>query len=154
MSFYVTLPSHANRREFPNNQANSFKIRLPKPLQLQGGGWQVGLSAISLPDTRVNLYELVKKDGSVLATSNGTSIPPRVPIDLWPRSVGDAKPHMKMERFGLGGGWGEFHESHDCPCGTTTPGNGLLNKDGVPFTIRSRQTHVRQVQVGRRGSAH
>ena len=29
MSFYVTLPSHANRHEFPNNQANSFKIRLP-----------------------------------------------------------------------------------------------------------------------------
>ena len=69
MSFYVTLPSHANRREFPNNQANSFKIRLPQPLQLAGGGWQVGLSAISLPDTRVNLYELVKKDGYILATS-------------------------------------------------------------------------------------
>ena len=69
MSFYVTLPSHANRREFPHNQANNFKIRLPKPLQLTGGGWQVGLSAISLPDTRVNLYELVKKDGYILATS-------------------------------------------------------------------------------------
>ena len=25
MSFYVTLPSHANRHEFPHNQANSFK---------------------------------------------------------------------------------------------------------------------------------
>ena len=69
MSFYVTLPSHANRREFPNNQANSFKIRLPQPLQLTGGGWQVGLSAISLPDTRVNLYELVKKDGYIISTS-------------------------------------------------------------------------------------
>ena len=63
MSFYVTLPSHANRREFPNNQANSFKIRLPQPLRLQGGSWQVGLSAISLPDTHVNLYELVQKEG-------------------------------------------------------------------------------------------
>ena len=69
MSFYVTLPSHANRREFPNNQANSFKIRLPQPLQLTGGGWQVGLSAISLPDARVNLYELVKKDGYIILTS-------------------------------------------------------------------------------------
>ena len=49
MSFYVTLPSHANRHEFPHNQANLFKIRLPQPLQLTGGGWQVGLSAISLP---------------------------------------------------------------------------------------------------------
>jgi len=69
MSFYVTLPSHANRREFPNNQANSFKIHLPQPLRLSGGPWQVGLSAISLPDARVNLYELVKKDGYIMLTS-------------------------------------------------------------------------------------
>jgi len=69
MSFYVTLPSHANRRQFPNNQANSFKIRLPQPLRLSGGPWQVGLSAISLPDARVNLYELVKKDGYIMSTS-------------------------------------------------------------------------------------
>jgi len=69
MSFYVTLPSHANRKEFPNNQANSFKIRLPQPLRLTGGPWQVGLSAISLPDARVNLYELVKKGGYIISTS-------------------------------------------------------------------------------------
>jgi len=66
MSFYVTLRSHVNRREFPNNQAYWFKIRLPYPLRLPGGGWQVGLSAISLPDTRVNLYELVAKGEHVL----------------------------------------------------------------------------------------
>ena len=75
MSFYVTLPSHANRREFPNNQANSFKIRLPQPLRLQGGGWQVGLSAISLPDTHVNLYELVQKDGYILSTTWNQTYP-------------------------------------------------------------------------------
>jgi len=69
MSFYVTLPSHANRHEFPNNQANSFKIRLPQPLRLPGGSWQVGLSAISLPDTHVNLYDLVQKDGYIMGTS-------------------------------------------------------------------------------------
>jgi len=63
MSFYVALPSHANRHEFPNNQANAFKIRLPQPL------WQVGLSASSLPDTHVNLYDLVQKDGYVMWTS-------------------------------------------------------------------------------------
>ena len=66
MSFYVALPSHANRREFPQNQANSFKIRLPYPLHLPGGQWQVGLSAISLPDTRVNMYDLVKKGDHVM----------------------------------------------------------------------------------------
>ena len=76
MSFYVTLPSHSNRREFPNNQANSFKIRLPKPLQLTGGGWQVGLSAISLPDARVNLYELVKKGSTRLRHVKWDQNPP------------------------------------------------------------------------------
>jgi len=77
MSFYVTLPSHANRREFPNNQANWFKIRLPHPLRLLGGQWQVGLSAISLPDARVNFYELVQKDGYIMSTSWDQTIPKR-----------------------------------------------------------------------------
>lgn len=58
MSFYVTLPSHANRSEFPNNQANSFKIRLPSPLRLLDQGWQVGLSSISMPDSTVDLTAL------------------------------------------------------------------------------------------------
>ena len=68
MSFYVTLPSHANRHEFPDNQANSFKIRLPQPLRLTEGPWQVGLSAISLADAGVNLYELVKKDKYIMSS--------------------------------------------------------------------------------------
>jgi len=75
MSFYVTLPSHANRKEFPNNQANGFKIRLPHALRLPRGQWQVRLSAISLPDTRVNLYGLVKKDGYIVSTSWDQTIP-------------------------------------------------------------------------------
>jgi len=75
MSFYVVLPSHANRREFPDNQANSFKICLPYPLRLPGGGRRVGLTAISLPDTRGNLYDLVKKDGYILGTSWDQTIP-------------------------------------------------------------------------------
>ncbi|KAJ7375312.1 hypothetical protein OS493_002060 [Desmophyllum pertusum] len=62
MSFYVTLPSHANKNEFPSNQANSSKIRLPHPLHLPGSGWQVGLSSISLPDSKVNIYHLVDKN--------------------------------------------------------------------------------------------
>ena len=69
MSFYVTLPSHANRREFPNNQSSWFKISLPHTLRLPDGQWQLGLSAISLPDARLNLYELVKKDGYIMSTS-------------------------------------------------------------------------------------
>ena len=65
MSFYVALLSHANRHEFPNNQPNAFKIRLPQPLRLPGGSWQ----AISLPDAHVNLYDLVQKDGYIMWTS-------------------------------------------------------------------------------------
>ena len=75
MSFYVTLPSHSNRCKFPNNQANWFKIRLPHPLRLPSGQWQVGLSAISLPDARVNLYELVQKDGYIMSTSWDQTFP-------------------------------------------------------------------------------
>ena len=75
MSFYVPFLSHSNRREFPNNQANWFKIRLPHPLRLPGGQRQVGLSGISLPDTRVNLYDLVKKDGYILSTSWDQAVP-------------------------------------------------------------------------------
>ena len=48
--FYVSLPSHSSKTEFPNNKANSFKIRLPHPIRLEGGGWKVGLISISLPD--------------------------------------------------------------------------------------------------------
>ena len=69
MSFYVTLPSHANRHEFPNNQANSFKIRLPQPLRLTEGPWQVGLSAISLPDRGVIIFNLLPSDQFVFGTS-------------------------------------------------------------------------------------
>ena len=53
--FYVTLPSHSNRKEFPENKANSFKVRLPHPLRLEGTDWKVGLSSISVPDASIDL---------------------------------------------------------------------------------------------------
>ena len=49
--FYLTLPSHSSKTEFPDNKSNHFKIRLPHPKKLEGSGWKVGLSAISLPDS-------------------------------------------------------------------------------------------------------
>ena len=67
--FQVTLPSHGNTQEFPHNRPNHFKNRLPYPLQLNGGGWKVGLSSISLPDSKVNIYHLVGKDEYILNTS-------------------------------------------------------------------------------------
>ena len=53
--FYITLPSHSSKTEFPNNTSNHFKIRLPHPIRLEGSGWKVGLSSISLPDTKALL---------------------------------------------------------------------------------------------------
>ena len=51
-SFYVTLPSHSSKNEFPKNTANHFKIRLPNPIRLEGSGWKVALSSNSLPDPK------------------------------------------------------------------------------------------------------
>ena len=60
--FYLTLPSHSSRTEFPNNTSNSFKIRLPHPIQLEGGGWKVGLVAISLPDSKLSSPSFTLED--------------------------------------------------------------------------------------------
>jgi len=47
--FYVQLISNASTNEFPDNKSNSFKNRLPYPLQLRESGWKVGISDISFP---------------------------------------------------------------------------------------------------------
>ena len=49
--FYLTLPSHSSKTKFPDNKSNHFKIRLPHPKNLEGSGWKVGLTSISLPDS-------------------------------------------------------------------------------------------------------
>ena len=64
--FYLTLPSHSNKKEFPNNKANHYKIRLPQAIRLEGSGWQVGLSAISLPDASINLEPFKELDNPLL----------------------------------------------------------------------------------------
>ena len=64
--FYLTLPSHSNKKEFPNNKANHYKIRLPQTIRLEGSGWQVGLSAISLPDAAINLDPFKELDNPLL----------------------------------------------------------------------------------------
>ena len=58
--FYITLPSHSSKTEFPNNASNSFKIRLPHPIRLEGGEWKVGLVALSLPDPTRKVPTLMK----------------------------------------------------------------------------------------------
>ena len=63
-------------QEFPTNTASSFKVRLPIPLALSGGGWKVGLATISTPDAAMDLSRLanavnprVLKVGSKMVTS-------------------------------------------------------------------------------------
>jgi len=61
--FYISLPSHSSKSEFPDNKPNHFKIRLPHPLRLNGdGGWKVGLSSIAMPDAHVRLPSLTPND--------------------------------------------------------------------------------------------
>ena len=45
-------------KEFPSNTSSSFKVRLPVPLSLSGGGWKVGLATISTPDAAMDLSRL------------------------------------------------------------------------------------------------
>ena len=47
--FYVQVMSNASLAEFPTNQPNSFKNRLPNPMELREPGWKVGVSDLSLP---------------------------------------------------------------------------------------------------------
>ena len=57
--FYVQLMSNANTLEFLSNTANSFKNRLPYPLQFRESGWKVGVTSLSLPEAprRMKLNE-------------------------------------------------------------------------------------------------
>ena len=84
-SFYVTLPSTASINEFPANQANSFKLRLPQRMELEGPHWKVALSGATIPDTTasildrlgyadLNIPEGDKVTGSVLAKKDLFSI--------------------------------------------------------------------------------
>ena len=49
--FYVQVMSNASVEEFPTNQPNSFKNRLPNPMELREPGWKVGVSDLFLPVT-------------------------------------------------------------------------------------------------------
>ena len=55
--FYVQLMSNASKTEFPSNAANSFKNRLPYPLQFKEQGWKVGLVSASYPTPPLRLHQ-------------------------------------------------------------------------------------------------
>ena len=64
-SFYLALPSHSSKNEFPDNTSNKFKIRLPQPVKLDMSGWTVGLFSMSLPDPK-NTIPSWMKDNTML----------------------------------------------------------------------------------------
>ena len=47
--FYVQVLSNSSTTEFPNNVPQSFKNRLPYPLQFKEEGWKVGLTGMTYP---------------------------------------------------------------------------------------------------------
>ena len=49
MSFYLTLPSDASLRIYPDNATSHFKTLLAKPLDLEKDSWEVGLVEIVHP---------------------------------------------------------------------------------------------------------
>ena len=55
--FYVQLMSNASTTEFPANSANSFKNRLPNPLQFRETGWKVGLASITYPTPPIRPHQ-------------------------------------------------------------------------------------------------
>ena len=64
--FYVSLPSHSSKNEFPENTPNHFKIRLPNPIRLEGQGWKVGMSSIAMPDAHVTLPSFTASEDKVI----------------------------------------------------------------------------------------
>ena len=57
-SFRVTLPSVSRKKIYPDNAANSYRVRLADPIRLDSGDWKVGLQSISLPDAKINVLKL------------------------------------------------------------------------------------------------
>ena len=55
--FHVQLMSNASKTEFPANAVNSFKNRLPYPLQFQEPGWKVGLASLSYPTPPARFHQ-------------------------------------------------------------------------------------------------
>jgi len=47
--FYITLPSNASISLYPNNTAAQHTIKLPRPISLDVGDWEVALTELSVP---------------------------------------------------------------------------------------------------------
>src|ERR1700729_1107028 len=56
MSFYVTLPSNASPKIFPDNKTGHFFVKLPQTIDVSSQ-YEVGLVEIQFPNTYCNVLE-------------------------------------------------------------------------------------------------
>ena len=56
--FHLTLPSNASMDLYPKNTAAQYTIKLPCPVALEGGDWEVALTELSVPA----IFDNVLKD--------------------------------------------------------------------------------------------
>ena len=59
MSMYITLSSNSDDKYFPDNTLTHFFNKLPTPLNLDQGNWEVGLAEIQYP---INWYNIQTQD--------------------------------------------------------------------------------------------
>lgn len=55
-SFYLTLTSDSSLKDYPNNKTSSFKVSLPRTINLQGD-WEIALQELHYPYTIHNVTE-------------------------------------------------------------------------------------------------
>ena len=53
--FHLTLPSDRSMETFPENTLAHFKTRLPQPIDLTEGEWEMGLSEMTYPTSLDNI---------------------------------------------------------------------------------------------------
>lgn len=67
--FYVTLPSNSSKDVYGVQPINHYKTKLPVPLDLDVDEWEVGLSEIVHPESRITLPESIDIKLGVVNTS-------------------------------------------------------------------------------------
>src|SRR5579872_5675084 len=48
-SFYLPLPSNSSFDYYPGNKTGDYTVKLPRHIELEGDGWEVGLAEIHFP---------------------------------------------------------------------------------------------------------
>ena len=66
--FYLTLTSNSSLTEFPQNTNSNFKVRLPRPIRLEGN-WKVALFSTSIPDPKTALPSWLTSDEPLMLYS-------------------------------------------------------------------------------------